>query len=71
MENIVANSIKQIIVDKAMVQGIVAKRSGFTGQQFSDMLNGRKVIRAEYLPRIAGALGVEVQDLYASGQKGR
>jgi len=30
------------------------------------MMTGRKIIRAEYLPAIASALGVEVADLFVS-----
>jgi len=32
------------------------------------MLNGRKIIRAEYLPRIAKSLEVEVMDIYTAGK---
>lgn len=50
------------------MQRVVASRSGFTEQQLSDMLNGRKVIRADYLVRIADAIGVSIEDLYAAGK---
>lgn len=65
MNNPVSVSIKQSMVSKGLYQKAVAERAGFTEQQFSDMLNGRKVIRAEYLPAIAKALGVSVGDLFA------
>lgn len=64
MENSVAIGIKQSMIKKGLFQKAVAERSGFTEQQFSDMLNGRKVIRAEYLPQIATAIGVDVGDLF-------
>lgn len=61
----VADGIQAIMRKKGMYQKIVAERSGFTNQQFSDMLRGRKVIRADYLPRIAVALEVEVSELFS------
>lgn len=64
MGNSVAVWIKKRMVESGLYQKAVAERAGFTEQQFSDMLNGRKVIRAEYLPAIANAMGVHVSDLF-------
>ena len=61
--NIIA-IIRNTIDSKGMKQVVVAERAGFTEQQFSNMLNGRKVIKAEYIPKIANALGVDVGDLF-------
>lgn len=69
MENYVAIGIKQSMVKKGLFQKTVAERAGFTEQQFSDMLNGRKVIRAEYLPQIANAIGVGVGDLFVDANQ--
>ena len=63
----VAVGIERIIKDKCFIQGAIAEKSGFTHQQFSDMLNGRKVIRADYLPKIAKAMCVSVQDIFDAG----
>jgi predicted phage gp36 major capsid-like protein len=63
-----AASIRRVIRGKGLVQWKVAERAGFSEQQFSDMLVGRKVIRAEYMPDIARAIGVEVADIYSAGQ---
>ena len=71
MESSVAKRIRVIIASKMLVQKSVAERAGFTEQQFSDMLNGRKVIRAEYLPAIAHALGLtDIRELYEDGRRG-
>lgn len=67
MESVVALGIKTIIAEKGLVQKAVALRAGFTEQQLCDMLNNRKVIRAEYLPAISKALGVEIPEIYACG----
>lgn len=64
----IAANIRDIIRQQGLIQRAVAERAGFTEQQFCDMLNGRKVIRAEYMPGIARGLGVEVADLFAAGQ---
>ena len=63
----VAKGIKSIIEEKSLMQSAIAKKSGFTTQQFNDMLHGRKVIRAEYLPPICKAMGVSVQAVYDAG----
>ena len=66
----IRDNIRGTIDAKGMKQVVVAERSGFTEQQFSDMLNGRKIIRAEYIPKIANALGVSVGDLFVdAGQE--
>lgn len=66
MEVSVAANLKTIIEEKGLKQTAVAAKSGFTDQQFCDMLAGRKIIRAEYIPGIARALGVSVSDLFAT-----
>lgn len=68
--NGIIRNIKRVIQQKGLVQKAVAGRAKFSDQQFSDMLNGRKVIRAEYMPDIAKALGVEVAELYVNVQDG-
>lgn len=67
MSGCVGAGIKRVIDDKALSQSAIARRTGFSTQQFSDMLNGRKIIRADYMPRIAKALGVSIADIYAAG----
>lgn len=68
MKNLVADGIRNSIESKGLYQKYVAERAGFTEQQFSDMLNGRKVIRAEYIPGIANAIGIDISALYAAGK---
>ena len=60
----IASTIRSLITKRGISQKVVAEHSGFTEQQFTDMLKGRKIIRAEYLPRIARALGCALTDLY-------
>ena len=62
-EQIVTN-IRAIIQENGMKQKAIAKRSGFGEQDFSNMMNGRKEIKAEYIPAIAAALGVTPNDIF-------
>lgn len=61
-ESVIKN-IRRIIFDKGMKQGFVAERAGFTPQEFSNMLAGRKLLRVEHIAPIASALGVDVGTL--------
>ncbi len=60
----IAIGIKKKIIETGLMQKSIASRAGFTQQQFSDMLNGRRVIRAIDIFRISTAMGIEVADLY-------
>jgi transcriptional regulator with XRE-family HTH domain len=53
-----------------MKQNVVAERAGFTPQEFSNILNGRrKLLRVEHMLLIANALGTDVNALYGIGKK--
>lgn len=60
----IVDNIKNIIESKGLKQGSVAKKAGFTDQQFSNILCYRKLLRAEYIPSIAHGLGVDVNELF-------
>ncbi len=57
-------NISCIIQNKGLVQRAVAERAGFSAQQFSDMLNGRKIIKPCDILAISNAIGVSVGDLF-------
>ena len=57
-------SIKDILAESGLKQKAVAERAGFTEQMMTDMLNGRKVIKAEFVPRLCAALGVSPNRLF-------
>ena len=63
----IAAGIKFLINERGMIQRVVAERAGYTSQQFSDMLNDRKTIKAIDIVPISKALGVSVQDVYDAG----
>lgn len=64
MNSIVANNAKKIINDRCLKQCAVAERAGYSRQQFSDMLNGRKVMRDVDIARIADVLDVDANTLF-------
>lgn len=65
----IAIGIKKLIDEKGLLQKAVATKAGFTPQQFSDMLNDRRILRAIDIVPIANALGVEVSDIYEAGRQ--
>ena len=62
---VIRENIRAIIKEKGFVQKAVANRAGFSAQAFNNVLNGRRYLRADEIPRIAGALGCDSKDLYA------
>ena len=65
---LVRENIGKIIQEKGLKQNAVAEWAGYSQQQFSDMRNGRKIIKPSDLIAIATALGVSVNDLFATGE---
>lgn len=66
----IASGTRNIITKKGLKQCAVAEKAGFTPQELSDMINGRRLIKACDVPRLATALGVEAGDIYTEGMKG-
>lgn len=64
INEIVAPNIKAIILKKDLKQSAVAKKAGYSRQQFNDMLKGRKVIRDTDIAKIAIALEVDANALF-------
>lgn len=63
-ENRVAENINQAIIENGKLKKDIASELGFTKTQFSDLLNGRKIIRSEYLPILAKAIGCEINRFF-------
>ena len=63
--SIVANRVREIIKEKGLKQTAIAEKAGFSTQEFSDMLNGRRLMRAVDIASIISALrGVGVDANY-------
>lgn len=64
MLSIVAYNIKRIIKSQGTKNKFIAEKAGYTEQQFSDMLHGRKLITDVDIPKLAKALGVTPNELF-------
>lgn len=69
LNQIVAPNVKRIIADKCLKQCSVAKKAGYSNNQFSAMLNGRKLVKDVDVYRIASALEVDVNELFKEMEK--
>ena len=63
----IAEGIRHLMSERGLIQKAVALRAGYTPQQFNDMLNNRKTIKATDVLPISKALGVSVQEIYDAG----
>lgn len=61
---IVAQNIRKILNEQGLKQKVVAKRAGYTEQQFSNILCGRKNIETDDILKIAKALKATPNELY-------
>ena len=61
---VIPKNVLRILQETGIKQYVIAERAGYTKQQFSDMLNGRKIIKASDVLRIAKAMNVTPNDLY-------
>lgn len=64
-----ATGLKVIIAKKGLKNLYVAQNAGYTAQELSDMLNGRRLIKACDIPGLAKALNVKSDEIYAAGKK--
>ncbi|MGN1165114.1 MAG: helix-turn-helix domain-containing protein [Lachnospiraceae bacterium] len=63
--SVVADNLKSIIHSKGLKQSAIAKKAGFSAQEFNDMLNGRRLMRAVEIARIIDVLdGVDANTLF-------
>lgn len=71
-DNIAAN-IREISKNKGIKLKKIAENVGVSEKSFSNMLNGRGVIKAQYIPAIASTLNVTADDLFgfSSGDRER
>lgn len=67
--NTLATNIELIIENKGLKKKSVAVKAGYTKQQFSNLINGRKTIKPEDIIKIAMALEVTPNDLFGFSNK--
>lgn len=71
MNTAVIPNIRNIIDERGLKQYAVAKKAGYTKQQFNNLLNGRRIITDADIYKITRALEVTPNDLFLhEGQAG-
>ena len=66
---LVKENLIRVIDEKGLVKKGVAKRAGLTQQGLSDIIAGRKVIRADMVPSLAAAVDVPITELFKENTK--
>ena len=69
MNGKVPEAIEQIIKEKGLKKCVVAARANMTTQAFSDILNGKRLIKVNDIVVIAKALDVTPNDLFGQRTK--
>lgn len=62
--NSVVYNINRIIKERGLKKNVVAEKAGYSANQFSAFLHGRKTIKASDVSSIAKALDVTPNDLF-------
>lgn len=60
----IALRVKEIIKEKGYKQYVIAKKAGFTPQDFSGILCGRKTFKADFVNPICYALEITPNELF-------
>ena len=63
--------IAKLIQKKGIKQVYIADKAGYTAQELSDMLNGRKIIKLCDVSRLADALGEDIDAIYSAGEESK
>ena len=64
MNSPVAENIEKICNEKGFRQGFIAEKAGIQPKRYSDMINGRCIIKPFQIWKIANALDVTVNDIF-------
>ena len=67
---LVQGNLDRVIEEKGLVKKGVAKRAGISAQMLSDIIAGRRVIRADMIPALAAAVDVPIPELFKDMEKG-
>lgn len=65
IQTAIADNTRRIITERGLKNRAVAERAGFSENQFSAILNKRRVVRDIDVIAIARALGVTPNELFA------
>lgn len=64
MEKTIVTRLNELIRSKGYKQYVVAEKAGFTSKELSDLLNGRKTFKAEYVRPLCKALCITPNELF-------
>ena len=64
MNSIVPAAIERIIKERGLKKNVVAARANMSTQMFSDILNGRRLIKPSNIIALSHALDVMPNDLF-------
>ncbi len=67
MNTVVIPNIRKIIEERGLKQCAVAKRAGYTKQQFNSLLTGRRIMTDTDICKITTALDVDANTLFGMG----
>lgn len=67
--SLVQGNLIRIIEEKELKKKGVAKRAGISAQMLSDIIAGRKIIRADMIPALASAVDVPIPELFKDIEK--
>ena len=62
-----SDGLKAIIAELGVKQIYVAEKAGYKEQDLSDMIRGRRIIKACDLAKLAHAMNVTIDDIYSAG----
>ncbi len=65
IRKLVVTNIRKAIKCSGLKQKVIAERCGMTQNQFSAMINFRREIKAEDIPVICDALGIQPNELFS------
>ncbi|MDL2318187.1 helix-turn-helix transcriptional regulator [Eubacteriales bacterium OttesenSCG-928-A19] len=66
-----ATNISRIITERGVKHAYIARKAGYSSQEFSNMLKGRRIIKVADIERLATALDVSLNDLFGIDPKSR
>jgi len=67
--SIVVENVKRCIADKGLKQKYIAERMNMSQQDFSNLLNGRKEFKIEYVAPVCRILGISANELFNEKSK--
>ena len=64
-----SNGLKKILLEKGIKNVFLAEKAGLSQQELSDILNGRRLVKAYEIFIISEILGEKVDDIFKMGKK--